>query len=371
MQYTNLLITLLQKKNMSKKKRRKRHILLFCVGFMLLLFSITLILYKDLLSYGWQQLRGQWKIIQGAQTLSYFLKTEAYQETWGDKIRLVQAIKHYAADSLGLDTAHTYASLYLPPPGESTPTMWVVTAAEPYALRAYNWHFPLIGSFPYKGFFNRKAAEAEDSSLRAAGYDTDLSTAAGWSTLGWIENPLLPHMLRRSPGRLADLLLHELTHNTLYVRHDADFNENLASFVARKGTQAFLQAHYENRSQQLMQYVAYMEDYERYYQHFIRGAQQLDRLYRSFSPQLSQTQKETRKQQEIARIWYALDTICFISQDWQQLSRRAVLPNNTFFMSYLRYRGQSDTLAHAFSTHKGTLRSYIDSLKKTYARRRL
>ena len=186
------------------------------------------------------QLRGQWQLIQGAEPITELLQKEPYKSQYGTQFQLILAIKCYASDSLDLDTADTYSCLYLPQ-GKADPSMWVVTAAEPYALSAYLWAFPFIGRLPYKGFFDRSVAKIEEQRLIDLGYDTRVSKAAGWSTLGWIKNPILPQMLRRSAGRLAELVIHELTHNTLYVKEDTDFNENLASFIGKEGAANFLE----------------------------------------------------------------------------------------------------------------------------------
>ena len=252
------------------------------------------------------------------------------------------------------------------------PTMWVVTACAPYALRPYKWHFPVIGSFPYKGFFSHNAALREDSTLRAKGYDTDLSTASGWSTLGWIENPLLPNMLSRSPGRLADLLLHELTHNTIYLRDNVNFNENLASFVGTEGAKAFLHKQYGDSSSYYKEYVAYIADYKRYYKHVLRAAGELDRFYRSLSSQLAAPTKARLKEQKITALWASIDSICFDSKAWQRFQRRErPFPNNTYFVDYLRYRGKNDSLERIFRHQTGSLRSFIMRLKQQHLKQQL
>ena len=110
-------------------------------------------------------------------------------------------------------------------------------------MRAYEWSFPFLGRVPYKGFFDRGAAIEEDSLLRLKGYDTGIGNIRGWSTLGWFKDPILSGMLENSEGALANLIIHELWHGTLYVKDSADFNENLASFAGEQGALLFLQSH--------------------------------------------------------------------------------------------------------------------------------
>jgi predicted aminopeptidase len=123
-----------------------------------------------------------------------------------------------------------------------------------FQLKAYEWDFPLIGSFSYKGFFNYDQALEEEDKIRKNGYDTSIDEIAGWSTLGWFKDPVLSDMLDRSSGSLANLIIHELTHGTLYVKDNVDFNENLASFVGDKGALIFLRHKYGENSKEYHEY---------------------------------------------------------------------------------------------------------------------
>ena len=58
--------------------------------------------------------------------------------------------------------------------------------------------------------------------------------AAAYSTLGWFSDPVLSTMLSEGPGALGDLadtILHESTHATVYVDGQSTFNESIATFV--------------------------------------------------------------------------------------------------------------------------------------------
>ena len=58
-----------------------------------------------------------------------------------------------------------------------------------------------------------------------------------YSTLGWMADPLTAP-LARSP-RLAETLIHELVHATVFVASQPDFNEGLATFVGQEGAVRF------------------------------------------------------------------------------------------------------------------------------------
>jgi predicted aminopeptidase len=71
-----------------------------------------------------------------------------------------------------------------------------------------------------------------------------LGTAAAYSTLGYFPDPVLSTMLDYPDEHLVALILHELTHGTIYLPGGADFNEGLASFVGWQGALEFARQRY-------------------------------------------------------------------------------------------------------------------------------
>ncbi|MCF6297052.1 MAG: aminopeptidase, partial [Flavobacteriaceae bacterium] len=91
-----------------------------------------------------------------------------------------------------------------------------------------------------------------------------MSPVSGWSTLGWFKDPVLSNMLEGSVGSMSNTLIHELTHGTVFVPDSMTFNENLASFIGRKGAFKFLALTYGKNSLEASEYAARLSDSEKF-----------------------------------------------------------------------------------------------------------
>jgi predicted aminopeptidase len=121
--------------------------------------------------------------------------------------------------------------------------VWVVQACAPLSFDVHYWRVPIAGSIPYLGWFDRSAAERHAAQLAERGLDVHVRPASAYSTLGWFDDPILSTMIREGDaamGDLANVVLHESVHATLYVEDQSTFNESLASFVADRLTRAWL-----------------------------------------------------------------------------------------------------------------------------------
>jgi predicted aminopeptidase len=94
---------------------------------------------------------------------------------------------------------------------------------------------------PYKGYFEEADAETLVEQLERRGYDTWVFGATAYSTLGWFRDPVTTPMLRHGLYVLAETIIHEMTHETLYLKGQGDFNEQLASFVGEQGARQYFE----------------------------------------------------------------------------------------------------------------------------------
>lgn len=333
-------------------------------GLTLLILIIAGMVWQfELVSYGWMQLRGQLRVINNSVPLEEFLADSTTTADQREKVQIILEAKTFAFEKLGINPSENYSTIF---DQEGQPSMYVVTACEPYAFRPRLWKFPVVGRFPYKGFFVREKAVEEARRIREEeGLEVGLRTAGGWSTLGWFKDPVLSNMLRRSEGDLASLIIHELTHGTLFVKDSVTFNENLASFIGDRGAVLFLEDKYGKDSDEVNDFILRNQDEELFKQYMLGAAQRLDSLYQSMDG-LGNEEKKTLKVELIEQIKTNFDSVDFKSERYVGYFNDFT-PNNTFFMSLLRYNSQQDILAQTLEQQfDGDLLAYLEHLKARY-----
>ncbi len=312
--------------------------------------------------YGARMGAGQFKIIWNAKPVEEFLADPNFPDSLKSKLHLIGEVRRFAIDSLGLKDTKNYKTLF---DQKDEELMWVVQACEAFELKPKLWNYPIVGSMPYKGFFEKEKAIDEAKNLKEQGFDVSVRNPGGWSTLGWFTDPILSNMLKRSEGDLASLILHEMVHSTIFIKGNADYNENLASFIGDTASYFFLANKYGLESKEYKQYLHEDQDYRKYSKHILRGTKILDSLYQTFSPNEPREEKVNKKEEMIRKIIESGDTLSLYERrNSKSLTR---MPNNTYFMSYHLYQAkQQDFSVELKQDFKGNLKDYIAHLAKKH-----
>ncbi len=332
--------------------------------FLAVVFLVVLWNFQ-LLSYGVSQAYGQLSIIWNTRPVEEVLQDPAVADSVKQKIELINEIKQFAFDSLGIHRNKNYTSFF---DQKGKPILWTVTACPPYEMKAYEWEFPILGSFSYKGYFIHEKALKEEKKFIAEGYDTEVGEVSAWSTLGWLKDPILSSMLRRKPGSLANLIIHELTHGTLYVKNNVDFNENLASFVGDKGARRFLIQKYGQQSNEFIEYEKGLRFNKEYSERALLWSKKLDSLYKNFTPSTSLEVKQQQKafvlnQAKEDLILYLKENKFYSKEQEKNFNKL----NNAYFIDFITYRSQQNIFEEEFRTKfNSDFPSYMTYLKATY-----
>lgn len=339
--------------------RKKIFIIILTVLLLLIVWNFGLILY------GFSQLRGQLKIVWNARPVQEILESPLYPDSLKDRLRFIQEVRKYAVDSLGLKESSNYTTLY---DQEGKPLLMVLTASEAFSISPYRWHFPVLGSVPYKGFFDFEKGAEEQRMLKQKGYDTDYGEVSAWSTLGWFKDPILSGMLDRDDGHLAELIIHELTHATLYVKDDVDFNENLASFVGEQGAIRFLEDKFGSDSEKLLHYKHRLSDYTVFSQFMVEATKRMDSLYSAIASYDIET-KKTKKDSAFSALKVELRSLPFADSSRFTGVFEKRKPNNAYLLNFVRYDAQKDSLNMIFKKkYEENFGDFIQAMKNQFGK---
>jgi predicted aminopeptidase len=206
---------------------------------------------RYLLRAGWAEAR----ILTRARPIAALVRDSTTDAATRKKLELVLAAREFASDSVKLDAKRgftTYSHI------DRDTLIVVLSAAYRDKLRYKTWWFPIVGSVPYKGFFDVNDAKRAAVDLSRDGFDAYLRPASAFSTLGYLEDPVLSTTIDEDSVELVNTVIHELTHNTFYASGQAVFNESFANFVGTHGAEWFYAARHDSARVELAR-----QDWER------------------------------------------------------------------------------------------------------------
>ena len=220
----------------------------FCLSFLpVLLAAISLLGVCFLFS-------GCYTLKQGVTMLGYLRRAVPLEKIDDDDFtRLVIDIRSFAMGELGLAMSKNYTN-YVEIDRDYLAA--VVSASQRDSFRRHEWFFPVVGRMPYKGFFDIEDARKERAKLAKKDFDIWIRGVDGFSTLGWFKDPLYSYMRGYSPSRLADLIIHELVHSTVFIKGQVTFNEELAEFIGSEGARIYMETRYGVTSQEYLEMLA-------------------------------------------------------------------------------------------------------------------
>jgi predicted aminopeptidase len=344
---------------------RFRYLRIFLSDFVLAPLLMLGLFNAELVVYGLRMGKGQLTIVWNARPFGEVYADPAVSDSVKAQLHLIDEIKQFAYDSIGLKYSDNYTTFF---DQKGQRLMYVVTGAERFKLEAYTWNFPVVGEVPYKGFFEEKKAKEEYYRLRMLGLDANIGGAAGWSTLGWFRDPVLSSMLQYDEANLAELIIHELTHGTLFVKDSVDYNENLAQFVGVEGAKWFLRSKYGADSEELRAYLTSMEEDERKTTFMLEQAEFLGSVYSSFEAAMADQEKEMLKRKTFLLIWQRAHDLVLKSDPAfaDRVLDRMTRSGNTMFLQYTRYEGKRDDFSAEFSRSGNDLRLFVKNMVVKY-----
>jgi len=290
--------------------------------------------------YFYQLGAGQLRLVNEQRPLADALRDEQDPER-RRMLAMVPAVLSFAECALQLAPGYAYRGYFAT---EETGITHVVLASEKTSLTPYTWWFPVVGEVPYKSHFDEADALSEEHELAVAGYDTWVGRATAYSTLGFFRDPVTTVMMQQGPVAFVEVLIHELTHQRFYVPGQTDFNEQLASFVAHRGTEQFFVSRLGDDAEVRATLDAYFARQARVEAMMVEAFGELETLYAAGLP-------EARVLRDRQRVFDRLEgelTALFPEQPPERLR-----VNNARLLQYRRYLDSTDDLERIWRDGRG------------------
>jgi predicted aminopeptidase len=304
--------------------------------FMSLIFNLNCINYLAHLGIG------QIDILRKRQKIETILNSSE-NIILKNKLSLVQNARIFAINKLSLNPKGGFE--YYTPLNRSE-IGWHVTASYPLKMESYTWWFPIVGTVPYKGYFDLEKAREEFNKLKSEGLDTKLRITAGYSTLGWFSDPLFSPQLNLPDYELISLIFHEMAHSTIYFEGDSLFNESFASFVEEKGLETYLLEINSNESREYLDQKKQNKFIrKKLISEIILTGKELEKMYLQ---SISDEEKYENKKLIITSFKEKISSLNknYNSNDIERLVQSEI--NNETFIGFLRYESGEDYFEKKF-----------------------
>ena len=218
----------------------------------LIIFSLLFVAGCAKLGYlteqGIGQVRLQWSGTKNEEVLS----NPNISPSQKRKILLVEEYKKFFYYYFDQKASNIYSKTTML---ENKAVTYLVVASSHTNIKAHEFEFPIMGSFPYLGFFKLDSAKEFATDLQK---DEKLVTwirpVYAYSTLGYLEDRILSSFFEYDDVELAELVFHELFHTIFFIKDEVDLNENLANLYGKE----MLKEYFQDRPE-LKTYLATLE----------------------------------------------------------------------------------------------------------------
>jgi predicted aminopeptidase len=271
----------------------------------------------------------------------------------------VGEIRRYATEVIGLQTNRNYTR-YLELDRDYV--VDVVTACAADSFTSHTWRFPLFGAFPYKGFYEREDAEREAARLERKGLDVWIRRVDGFSTLGFFSDPVYSFMSDYSLYALADLIIHEQTHATIFVKNQIQFNEELASFVGREGALAFIRDRHGEDSDAYRKALASLSDWGLFRDRVLGLYRELERIYAREADRQAVLEQKLQTIETFNALLRSQAGELFQTEAFRDF--QGIPANNAYIMSFVRYSRDLDLFYRLYDLKQQDLSATVEVLKE-------
>ncbi|MCL2720279.1 MAG: aminopeptidase [Treponema sp.] len=302
---------------------------------------------------------GCYTVKQGMTMIGYLNQAIPLEQVDDEEfVKLVLEIRKFASEELGLAMSKNYTNYV---ELDRNYLAAVVSASARDSFRRHEWKYPIVGRLPYKGFFDIEDARKEREKLEKKDLDVWIRGVEAFSTLGWFKDPLYSYMRSYSPFRLADLIIHEQVHATVFIKGQVQFNEELATFIGNEGARLFIKKYYGEESDEYKSMFGSDTDSQTYISFIQELIAELNILYTSNA---SKEEKLLGKEQIInrakERFAFEYDNL-FSNNNYRFFIDLPV--NNAYLELFRLYHGEDNFYAGLYERSGSDLPSFIEAAK--------
>jgi len=301
-------------------------------------------------------------LLAGRQPIARVIERGSLPADRAEKLALVPRIKDWG-HGVGLARTRNYETINL---GWNR-TVWNFSACQPLSFEPRTWWFPIVGRVPYLGFFRERDAERYTRRYASRGDDVWVRSVDAWSTLGWFRDPVLPAMLAWEESRIAETVLHELAHATLWAPGNVDFNETFASVTGEVAAVGWMKHAHGGDSEPVRALVQAQTDLQTWLA-IVRGLfKELDTLYRRTD--LDDEAKLYTKKELIASLPDRVTASPIHDQDRYLNAARASDWNNARLYQHRTYDNRRDLFDRILHQEDGDIKAFIEHIRRVTHRR--
>lgn len=271
----------------------------------------------------------------------------------------VESVREFSVSVVGLKPTRNYTRYVTV---DKRYVADVVSACASDSFDRYMWHYPVLGALPYKGFYERADAERERDRLKAAGLDVIVRQVDAFSSLGFFTDPLYSFMVKYDEDVIADMIIHESAHATLFIKGADQFNEEFATFIGRIGADIYVEQHYGKDSPEFRRRLDSRRDADAFVAFLKDTAHELDKVYHDAA--LSKSDKLDKKAEiikERARVFKDQASRLFVDEGYRDFDMSGI--NNAYIDLYRLYEDDLDLYQRRFDVvADGSLPRFVDSM---------
>lgn len=185
------------------------------------------------MGYLTEQTIGQISIEWRGEDNEKYLQDSNFNSNYKRKIKKIEEFKKFFFKYFEREENDIYSETTIL---DTKAVTYLVIASKKDEIKPIKVSFPIVGEFPYLGFFNKKSAIQYKKQLELQGLSTYMRPVYAYSTLNKLPfyDNILSSFFIYNDQDLAELIFHELTHTVFFAKNEVDFNESFAEYIGRE-----------------------------------------------------------------------------------------------------------------------------------------